>query len=421
MTTTKALPESFLRARRALLLDHPFFGSLILHLEPVIDTTQETIWVDGRKLGFNPALFDTLTIPEGAGVLAHEVLHCALEHHLRRGSRNHELWNTSCDYVINPIVRKSGLPLPTGVLENPQYDGKAAEEVYHILNTQKPQPEDWGGGPNLFNTPSNGQGEGTGQNSPQNASQPLSSGSQPSPGAGSEGIPAPGTGEVRDAAGEGGGQASPAEAKEQAENWKVRVQQAVNNAKGQGFFPADLDRFVGGTILTYEVPWKELTRRWFQSIGQSDISWSRPNRHVAELPGLRSQAAGTFVLGVDSSGSIGERLMSQFAGHVSEILEDVHPERLIVLYSDAQVHTVEEFTVSDMPLTLHPKGGGGTDFRPVFDWVEANGVSPDCVIYLTDMMGSFPQADPDYPTLWCSTSYIQKAPFGDVVNIKEQF
>ena len=40
------LPESFLKARRALLLDHPFFGSLVLALEPVIDPDCSTIWVD---------------------------------------------------------------------------------------------------------------------------------------------------------------------------------------------------------------------------------------------------------------------------------------------------------------------------------------------------------------------------------------
>ena len=47
-----------LKARRALLLDHPFFGSLVMHLTPVIDNTCKTIWVDGKQLGFSETFFD---------------------------------------------------------------------------------------------------------------------------------------------------------------------------------------------------------------------------------------------------------------------------------------------------------------------------------------------------------------------------
>ena len=413
------LPESFLKARRALLLDHPFFGNLIMNLEPVIDTSCKSIWVDGKKLGFAETFFDTLPILEGAGVLAHEIMHCALEHQLRRGDRDPKIWNDACDFVINPIVKKSGLPLPANTLSNPAYEGKSAEEVYHILNTQKPQPEE-GNSDGGEQNPQNSGAEG-GQNTPQGVP------GRPQPNANGTGLPNPSpspTGEVRDATGEDGQAPSPAEAGQQAEEWKIAVQQAVNNAKGQGFFPTELDRIVT-EILTPQVDWREELRKFFQNVSRTESSWMRPNRRFIGrglyLPGMRSEQAGPLVVGIDTSGSIGAAVLAQFAAELTTIIEDTKPERVYVVYCDARVNGVEEFTVDDLPIELHPKGGGGTDFRPVFDWVEKQGIQPDALVYLTDMAGTFPEQDPGYPVMWGSTSRHGRPPFGDIVHIKEIF
>jgi predicted metal-dependent peptidase len=413
------LPNSFLKARRALLLDHPFFGSLIMNLEPVIDPTCKSIWVNGRKLGFAETFFDALPTLEGAGVLAHELLHCALEHQLRRDDRDPKVWNDACDYVINPMVKKSGLPLPEKVLFNPAYEGQSAEEVYAALNTQKPQSEEGGegSGDNQAQT-SGGGGDGStpGQNTPQNAPGTP----QLRPADGDRDNP---TGEVRDAADEDGQAISPAEAREQGEEWKIAVQQAVNNAKGQGFFPAELDHIVT-EILKPRVDWREELRRFFQSVSRTDSTWSRPNRRFIGrglyLPGMRTETAGPLVVGIDTSGSIGSVTLDLFAAELSAIIEDTQPERVYVVYCDAQVHGVEEFTADDLPLQLHPRGGGGTRFEPVFDWVESTGVQPDALVYLTDTYGSFPAQAPDYPVLWATTAGTH-VPFGEVIQIKGVF
>ena len=51
-----------------------------------------------------------------------------------------------------------------------------------------------------------------------------------------------------------------------------------------------------------------------------------------------------------------------------------------------------------------PLGGGGTRFEPVFDHIAADTEhdTPECLIYLTDGLGSFPDREPDYPVLWAS-------------------
>ena len=68
---------------------------------------------------------------------------------------------------------------------------------------------------------------------------------------------------------------------------------------------------------------------------------------------------------------------------------------------------------------MNPVGGGGTDFRPVFEWVERQGVAPCCLVYLTDLLcNRFPDQTPDYPVLWVQTAdYNVTAPFGEIVKM----
>jgi ribosomal 50S subunit-recycling heat shock protein len=65
-------------------------------------------------------------------------------------------------------------------------------------------------------------------------------------------------------------------------------------------------------------------------------------------------------------------------------------------------------------------GGGGTSFIPVFNWVDEQRLTPDALVYLTDMKGSFPQHAPSYPVIWGSILKDKKAPFGEIVDIPKQ-
>jgi predicted metal-dependent peptidase len=72
-----------------------------------------------------------------------------------------------------------------------------------------------------------------------------------------------------------------------------------------------------------------------------------------------------------------------------------------------------------LPLELTPEGGGGTDYRPVFEWVEQEGLDPACLVYLTDMeCMHFPRCDPEYPVLWARVGGGGNTPpFGDMIDI----
>jgi len=129
------------KARAALITAHPFFGALALHLQPVQTTSYSRLATDGRYLFYNVEFLDTVTSEELKGIIAHEVYHCALKHHTRRNGREPKKWNQATDFVINPMVLKAGLKLPTWVLLDPQYDGLGAEQVYRIRQRQFQQQE----------------------------------------------------------------------------------------------------------------------------------------------------------------------------------------------------------------------------------------------------------------------------------------
>lgn len=124
--------QSMSAARRALVLDNPFFGVLSLKLEMIEDNSEDTMATDGKCLFFNAEFVHSLTQQERVGVVAHEVMHCANGHIWRRENRDAEKWNEACDYAINPIVVKAGLTLPQGALLDASFEGKSAEEIYAV-------------------------------------------------------------------------------------------------------------------------------------------------------------------------------------------------------------------------------------------------------------------------------------------------
>ena len=89
--------------------------------------------------------------------------------------------------------------------------------------------------------------------------------------------------------------------------------------------------------------------------------------------------------------------------------------------ADAAVHEVVKITkFSNLLNKIKFKGGGGTDFRPVFDKVKELNIFPELLIYLTDAYGSFPEKQPNYPVLWCLTEENSVVPWGHSVHIPNE-
>ena len=135
----KPIETRITAARTRLLLDFPWFGSLAMRLKIEQSPDVKTFATDGTRLIYNPATATTYTDAELTGVMAHEVMHCALLHPYRRANRDAKLWNVATDYAINSELIRSGLKLPANVLIDAQFDGLSADVIYARLQKQQQQ------------------------------------------------------------------------------------------------------------------------------------------------------------------------------------------------------------------------------------------------------------------------------------------
>jgi len=156
-------------------------------------------------------------------------------------------------------------------------------------------------------------------------------------------------------------------------------------------------------------------------VSKSDYSWSPPNRRYIHaglyLPSCRTSDIGTVVVAVDTSGSISQDAINRVAAELSSIVIDFRAESY-VLYCDSKIQGIEHFLDGDFPDKLNPKGGGGTSFVPVFEWIDRESINPSFLIYFTDLCGDFPESGPMYPVLWITEGQaLKEVPFGEVIEV----
>jgi len=395
--------EKLRAARAGLILSDPFWGSLALRLELKADDKIASAEVDGKAIYYNPQWIESLPIAEVKGVLAHECAHCILEHPWRMGDRNPRDYNIAADLAINPMLMlQTGFSLPHDAAVDPTYAGQHVEAIYHAIHQERPDPDGDGdqGQEQGQDQEQDSEQQGNGDSNTQGQQQP-----DPNP----------------DPNGNGGVRPAPQDAEQtpdqQQQEWKTHIAQAAQQAKAMGSMPAGLASTVD-EILYPPVPPEVLFRDFIERTARNDYSWQRPNAryavHGLYLPTLRSDELPEVVIAIDTSGSCWDKV-DEFARLVSATLE-AYDTRITVLYVDSAVAHVDEFSRADLPLRVQKHGGGGTDFRPAFDYIEEHGIQPACMVYLTDMWGTFPKQEPDYPVVWIATSQ-DDAPFGEVIRI----
>jgi len=399
------------KARAVLLLDHPFFGALIFRLTPVSAPSIPTMATDGKSLFYNPSFVDELPPDQLVGVLAHEVMHPALQHHTRRGNRDRERWNEAADYAINPLVLNAGMALPKDALNDSRFHNLSAEQIYNRLTEEES---------------GNSSNSGSPQSSSSTGDSDTSSGSQSSlPDPGGNQVPQPpmtpgGFGQVLDAPNpEAPGQPlSDAQRSAAETEWRAAVHEAVAVARMAGKTPAGVDRALRQTAEA-KVDWRDRFQRAFAATIPNDYSWMRPNRRLIHaglyLPGVSREGVGELVIAIDCSGSINERQLGQFAGEVNALIEEHRPEKVHLLYFDTLIHRHDVYSCGEQ-VALMPVGGGGTEFAPVFEHIDQNGLNPHALVVLTDLYGPVPDREPHYPVIWVSTS-SQVAPFGETIPV----
>jgi predicted metal-dependent peptidase len=405
--------ERLLRARSALILSQPFYGTLALNLEPVeCDKLPngrpcETMATDSRRLFFNPGFVRSLSDSELAGVIAHEVCHVIYLHGTRRNGRDAKLWNVAGDYAINRDLAAGKIRLPASALIDSRFDGMTTDEIYAALNIE--QQQSGGGKP----------GAGKGNGAPGAGAQ---AGDKAGAGADLGGDPG-GCGEVLDAAPTYDGAAS--EASES--DWQGKIRQAAAVAARAGKLPAG----IAGLIEQLDRPKLDPAatfRRFIDESTSRDFSWSRPNRRYLDagliFPGYVPTRPAHIVAVVDTSGStMGAR--GTFAGFLQAALDDGAADKLTVIYADTRVQETAEYEPGDV-LDLKTRGDGGTAFREPLAWIGEHCPDASAIAYLTDCETSDWGDEPAAPVLWhvcgeprAAKHHASGAPFGEALLLME--
>ena len=185
-----------------------------------------------------------------------------------------------------------------------------------------------------------------------------------------------------------------------------------------GKFGGTLARLIDH-LLQPQIPWRMLLARFLSNVARDDFTYMRPSRREGDaiFPSLRS-AQVDIAVAVDTSGSVKRGEIDEFLSEIDAIKGQIRA-RITLLPCDAALvegapwifEPWEDFDVPDR-LT----GGGGTDFRPVFEWLDGHGVQPDLLVYFTDARGTFPEAPPSYPVLWLVKGK-EKCPWGERIQL----
>jgi predicted metal-dependent peptidase len=375
-----------------MTLREAFIAAVYAKLERKV-VTKGTASTNGVWVKFATEFCDPLTDDELLGLCLHEAMHVVLMHPWRREGRNPALWNIANDAYINRTINDMGYELPAGGVDIPWVTANhSSEEIYARLQQEGYEPP-----------PPEGQGEdGQGGDGGE--------GDGDTTGGDSGGGGWDGTGDLDDAP----DQASEADI-------EATIVTAAKMAKACGNGGKLVDIVLGGGLQP-KVSWSETLRHVMSAAIRDDYTYARHNkRYCAQglyMPSLHSDGMGGMVIGVDTSGSMGQAELDQVAAEINAIFEDCRPEWVEVVYCDTSVANTERFYMGE-PVELHAKGGGGTSFKPVFDYIEELGERVEVLVYFTDLCGSLDLQPPEYPVIW-GTTYGRgdhRVPFGEVVEV----
>lgn len=377
------MPDVFDRAKVRIVIQEPFYACLLLGMEivegSVLPNGQE-LWMaatDGTRMYINRENLNELTLAKCVGVIKHELMHAAMLHPFRIGTRSAKKWNHANDYVINDMIFHEGGDLPDGVLHDPNNWNrhKSSEEVYALM------PDGPGGG-------QGGRGGQKGNN-------PLDDDLIPAPDQSPEA--------VQEAVG--------------------RVVQAAQVAKAIGKLPAYMESVLGD-LLDPKVAWEQELAEFLTEVSQSDYTFARPNRRFVYedlyLPSAYSQdAMGRLAVVFDTSGSVSMQEIERFASETVGAIEGTLPLALDIVYCDAKVQHVDSFdhpTVEDVAASLKRHGSGGTNMVVALDWIEENIDDVKAAIVFTDGYTPFGH-ERDFPVLWAITEHSIVADMGRTVHV----
>ncbi|MBO4513184.1 MAG: hypothetical protein J5746_10485 [Victivallales bacterium] len=458
-------------ARGQLVLHYPFVGHLGLQIDfvPVVDSRIRTIATNGKVIYIRPEWICQLPMVTRAAIIAHTIWTAALCHSFRRGDLDARRFDAASDLEVYTLLKAEKVAMAV----KPDYADlfpkhKTVEDIFKELpENTAPRSEDadvhlyLAGRINLPELP--GQAQEKKQKEACAVCIPCEDGGEGqvdySQGAGAssgnENASGGENGEQQDGTWDGsatgeqgkdeqdadagtGGTSNGADAQEAGEVdaavdttcdpmmrevWRQRILETAQNYEMMhGLLPGDIAEIVQ-QFRESKIDYMQKLRRYLTLHSGGDMQWLPPAKRFVwqkmYLPS-RSNAALEAVLAIDTSGST-QNYIDKFFGDALKIMRQFGKFHLTVIQCDAKITDVQEYTEnSRAPKSLRAKGGGGTDFVPVFKYIEEKRIIPRVMLFFTDGYGEAPDKAPGYPVIWVLTPGGQKpCEWGDVIQIEE--
>ena len=360
--------EKIAQAKSKLMLEHPYIGSVATALKLENNAQKAlTFFSDGISLYYNGEYFDTASVEEITFALANGAMHSLFKHDKRLDKKVTHVWQAATDLVVNHILVQNGFTLPPYAYFDERFKAMYAEEIYDILKDEM----------NMSPDPNDEEAEEASQQTQENKVETYTDKTQAT--------------------------------------LEEYFEQIFQKYKHQGELPKDL-QFLVPEYFSNTLDWKDLLHQYIAVYAKSTYSFMPPHMKYLYrgiyLPSLSSNLL-RIVIAVDTSGSIDETLLATFLAEVHSIMQIYTNYEIELITADAKIQSHKTFFPGEM-LDYTLSGGGGTDFRPVFHYIDENLNYPTLLLYFTDGEGTFPLHLPHYDVLWVMPKH-NDVPFGEVL------
>ena len=364
MKDEKKVLEQYKEAKAVLLTTFPFVASLLNKARVILTEAVPTAAVDEKgAILINPGFFSSISPQDRVFVLAHETLHWAFLDHRRVGNRDRTAWNIAADAVNNEILFEVIRPsdrLREGLVDYGKVSALTGrpgdelremtkEQIYELLPKVKMGSGDGGSG----------------------GKDPLRGDLVPGDLSGKGKVVQEGSGDIYNS-------------DDLEEAMKRAIAEAEQMQKLRGTMPAGLARIVD-ELLRPKVPWKTLLKQALRDgLGRTSTqSWKKLSRRHKDFPGKRRLTTPTVWVGVDTSGSIGDKELQQFLTEVYGIAK-AYRAAVVVVPWDAKIYEPTKITSPSQIKRVKIRGGGGTDPTEFLQYVAKHMRLLDAVVILSD-------------------------------------
>ncbi len=341
-------------AKSKLMLEHPYFGSIVTNLNIIENNKIASISKKGDVLEINSEYLKMLDIDEVSAILANSALRQQLFHSQRGETKVKSVWSMASDYAINDMLYQNGFKIPPLSNFSSRFDRLYAEEIYKILITEM----------DIDNSDT------------KESNQDVAT--------------------IEDL------------------DYNIFLEQMINKYSKSGELPDGIERFV--EIKSSKISWRDILSRFINNFVKIDYRLFPSNKKYLYqgiiLPAIRGEEL-KLAIAIDTSGSIDNSALNSFISEVEAIMQSFSSYKITLIECDHKIRDITEYE----PLqSLTPKliGGGATDFRDVFNYVEEYNFN--CLIYFSDAEGIFPNYQPNFETLWVLTKDTT-TPFGETIII----